>query len=232
MLTCKESKFSTGITKSGRTILYHGGAILDVPLKHSRNLPDCQNPMLIPQCSKYRECMLFFFPALIASLGSSISIIHWPYHPRMTNFTSPNLHRFVFLPRIQFQHLVVAMLLASSKKRWVQHVGCLPLKPHRNLPDVCSWKQSTGKFRWALRILKKHPKRQCCLGASLNTHRCHRSLRSFFGINHLERQMFTLQLHSLDFLGILFQVMFEHGYHHWSSPFEEYVWSFFVCQVK
>lgn len=35
----------------------------------------------------------------------------------------------------------------------------------------------------------------------------------FFGINHLERQMFTLQLHSLDFLGILFQVMFEHGYH-------------------
>lgn len=74
-------------------------------------------------------------------------------------------------------------------------------------------KQSTGKFRWALRIWKKTPKTSMLPWCQFEYPQMSQIFEIFFGINHLERQMFTLQLHSLDFLGILFQVMFEHGYH-------------------
>lgn len=58
MLTCKESKFSTGITKSGRTILYYGGAILDVPLEHTRNVPEFHvNPTMF----KIQRVHVIFF---------------------------------------------------------------------------------------------------------------------------------------------------------------------------
>ena len=118
------------------------------------------------------------------------------------------------------------MLLASNKKRWVQHVGCLPLKPHRNLPDVCSWKAKQGQVLVSLENFEKTPKTSMLPWCQFEYPQISQIFEIFFGVNHLERQMFTI--HSLDLLGFLFQVMFEHGYHHWSSPFEEFVWSFFL----
>ena len=150
MLRCKKTtKISPGTPKSRTKVLYYRGAIWDVPLEHTRNLPESH---VDPTIFRNIQMVCFFFLPWLLYWGH-VTIIHWPSHPRMncSDSTSPNpsskswIFILFLLPRIQLQHLAVAMLLASCKKRSLQHVGCLPKKSHRNLADVCSLKkQNTG----------------------------------------------------------------------------------------
>ncbi len=137
-----------------------------------------QNPMLIPQFSEIYKWYCFFL--LFLPYWGHVTIIHWQSYPRMncSDSTSPNpsskswIFILFLLPRIQLQHLAVAMLLASCKKRSLQHVGCLPKKSHRNLADVCSGKNKTRARRVPELCEEKHPKHHGCFGASLKHQRC------------------------------------------------------------
>ena len=172
---------------------------------------------------KYTNGCFFFLPWLL--YWGHVTIIHWQSYPRMncSDSTSPNpsskswIFILFLLPRIQLQHLAVAMLLASCKKRSLQHVGCLPKKSHRNLADVCSGKNKTRARRVPELCEEKHPKHHGCFGASLKHQRClgivfKHSNHPDIGWIILDRQMCTL--HSSDLLGdFCFQVMFESVYH-------------------